>query len=114
MATLYDYNNSVITERVTSVIPGYDTLKSVNRLLDGSWHVQTVGTGARQVIVRLICSLAAKNIIDAAESTGAPVKVTADGKHYKGPIREAPNWNKQSVNIYETEIVILANEEGDA
>ncbi len=111
MAVLYNHSDNIITDRVTSVIPGYDTIKTTNRLLDGSWHTQVIGTGARFVNVRLLCNLTAKNTIDTAEATGAPVKVVGDDMYYKGIIRDAPSWNKQ-YPVYETEIVLMVEEEG--
>ena len=112
MAELYTTDGTIITERVTSVIPDYDTIKVVNRLLDGSFHVQTIGQGARICNVALMASETGKETIDIYESTATPVKVTGSGKSYTGIIKDAPDWSLLKPNLYKASIVLLVSEEG--
>ena len=112
MAKLYQ-GETVITEFVTSVVPGYDTIKTTNRLLNGEWFTQTIGTGARMVNVSLICNLAGKVLLDEAEAIGAPLTVTADGKYYVGVMRDSITWENLKAGNYGTTIMLLSNEEGD-
>jgi hypothetical protein len=114
MANLYTSTDVLITSRVIAVIPGYDTLKVVNRLLDGSFHVQTIGTGGRVVNISLVADETSKDTIDIAESNCAPVKVTAGTKYYTGVIKEAPKWDRPSPDVYRTSLILLVYEEGVA
>jgi len=113
MAGLYTTTDTLITSHVTSVIPDYEALEVENRLLDGSFHVQTIGQPARTCAVDLIVtSVTAKNSIDTYKSIKTPVKVTGDGKYYIGTIRGVPQWTKNAPGIYQTSFVLLVTEEG--
>ena len=113
MAALYDSTDTLIASDVTAVIPGYDTIKVINRLLSGQFHVQTIGTPARVCSVSLIVtSEAAKNTIDVAEGAAESVKVTGSGKYYTGVIREAPSWGRLGPDRYQTTITLLVSAEG--
>jgi len=113
MAALYTTANTLITEHVTSVIPDYEIQEVENRLLDGSFHVQTIGQPARTCAVDLIVtSTIAKETIDTYKAIKTPVKVTADGKYYIGTIRGLPQWTKNAPGIYQTSLVLLVTEEG--
>ena len=111
MAKLYQ-GETVITEYVTDVIPGYEVNKTTNRLLSGEWHTQIIGNGARLVAVNFICNLAEKNLVDEADQTGTPLKATGDNKYYLGVIRDTPSWSKTGGVWYATGITLLVDEEG--
>ena len=113
MAGLYDSSNVLITDRVTIVVPSYETYKVENRLLSGQYETQTIGTPARIVTINLVVlSEAAKDMIDVAEGIGEPLKVTVDSKYYIGTVRLAPIWEKLAYGIYRTNIVLLVSDEG--
>ena len=113
---LYDLNDNVISEYIR-VLPDLDTIMSESRLLDGSWHIQTIGSGARLVGVTLICNDAGRSIIENAASTGTQLKVTsAENRYYIGVIRKAGkgvlNWKRFSSRMWEVEIALLVSDEG--
>ena len=113
MASLYDSNDTLITDRVNVVTPGYEAIKVENRLLDGSFHTQTIGTPARVCYAELmVLSEAAKDTIDVAAGINAPLKVTGGTKYYIGTVRGAPSWDRRAPGIYRTSIVLLISEEG--
>ena len=115
MAGLYTTSDVLITDKVTSVIPDYEIQEVENRLLDGSFHVQTIGQPARTCAIELmVTSGAAKETIDTCKSIKTPVKVTGDGKYYIGTIRGVPQWTKNAPGIYQTSLVLLVTEEGTA
>lgn len=114
MSGLYTPDGSLLTNRVASVIPGYDSIKITNRLLDGSFHIQTIGVGARICKASFFASESAKDTIDIYESTGTPVKVTGSGKYYTGIIKNAPEWERLAPGLYKTSITLLVSEEGTA
>jgi len=49
-------SNSDILLTIRSIVPEAEMSQSVNRLLNGSWHVQTIGTGAEVLMVEGIGS----------------------------------------------------------
>lgn len=112
MAELYDANDTIITSHIASVIPGYDTIKVINRLLSGQYHIQTIGAPARVCRIELTVAAAEKEIIDIAEAINEPVKVVGS-KYYIGTIREAPQWNRLAPDKYRTSLVLLVSDEGD-
>lgn len=113
MAELYDSSSALITDKVTSVVPSYETNKVENRLLSGQYEVQVIGTPARIVNVGLVVlSEAAKDMIDVAEGIGEPLKVTGDSKYYTGTVRLAPAWERLAPGLYRTVIVLLVSDEG--
>jgi len=112
-SALYKIDNTLISSIIASVIPGYDTIKVLNRLLDGSFHVQVIGNGARIVNINTISVYEdSKNLIDTYESTATPVKVVLDSKYYIGFIKESPNWTRIKAGLYQTSIVLIVSEEG--
>jgi len=114
-SALYETDGTLVTNIIQSVISGYDTIKVVNRLLGGSFHIQTIGQSARIVNVNTATIYEeGKNIIDEYEATATPVKVVLDNKYYIGIIKEAPQWTRIRPGIYQTDLVLLVSEEGNA
>ena len=115
MAALYTTDDVLITDRVTSVIPDCEIQEVENTLLDGSLHIQTIGSPARVCDIALVVtSVAAKNNIDTYKSLKTPVKVTADGIYYTGIIRGSPKWERLAPGIYKTSLTLIVSEEGTA
>jgi hypothetical protein len=113
MASLYDSNDTLITDRVSSVMPGYDVIKVTNRLLDGSYHVQTIGTAARIVTATFtVTSETTKDTVDLADAQATLLKVTGSSKYYTGIIKDTPSWDRLAPGIYRTTITLLVSEEG--
>ncbi len=106
-------DDTLITERLLTAIPAYESIKIENRLLDGSYHIQTIGIGGRILNCSLITEVEGKDLIDIYESTGAPVKAISGGKYYIGTIRNTPVWNYIGVGRYRTNLTLLVSEEGD-
>jgi len=112
VASLYTTADVLITDRITAVIPGLDTIKVTNRLLDGSYHFQTIGTGVKVVSASLVATEAAKETIDTYESICTPVKVISGTKYYAGVIKEAPSWDRLAPGLYRASVSIVVSEEG--
>lgn len=113
MVGLYTTDGVIITRTIKAIIPGYDTIKVINRLLDGSFHVQVIGQGARIVnLATVSADDTAKDTIDSAESLATPVKVVKDSKYYIGIIQDAPKWTQRARGVYQTNLTLLVSEEG--
>jgi hypothetical protein len=110
---LYTISNILITNTIESIIPGYDTIKVINRLLSGDFHAQNIGTGARIVSINtLYVDETNKALLDDCEATGTLIKAVKDGKYYTGYIKAAPGWSQTSPGYYRASIELLVTKEG--
>ena len=113
---LYDLNDNIITEFI-KVVSDYDTIMAENRLLDGAWHVQTIGSSARLVEIAIVCTDAGKSIIENAAAVGAPLKATSiENKYYIGIVRKSGQgvlqWKRFGRRMWEVVITLLVSDEG--
>jgi hypothetical protein len=94
MTGLYSATNDLIT-RYVNVVPKKDTIKVENRLLDGTFHVQTIGTSADLLDVKLqAVSESVRARIDTAEATAEEVRIVFDNMYWEGIIRAPLSWEK--------------------
>lgn len=91
---LYNSTGDIITNLVSDVLPTVDTNKISNRLLDGSYHIQSIGSDIMQI--NIVCHLteAGKSILDRCYATDEPVKLVFYNTYYVGLIMDAPKWVK--------------------
>ena len=112
MATLTDSSSATISSNVMLILPSYDAIKVTNRLLDGSFHVQTIGTPARICRVTFITDEAGKDLLDVAEGINEPLTASTSAKYYTGTVKEAPEWDRLAPDVYKTTITLLVSAEG--
>ena len=94
MTGLYSATNDLIT-RYVNVLPKKDTIKVENRLLDGTFHVQTIGTSADLLDVKLqAVSEPVRARIDIAEATAEEVRIVFGNTYWEGIIRAPLSWEK--------------------
>ena len=94
MTGLYSATNDLIT-RYVNVVPKKDTIKVENRLLDGTFHVQTIGTSADLLDVKLqAVSESVRARIDTAEATAEEVRIIFGNRYWDGIIRTSLSWEK--------------------
>lgn len=112
MAVLYDKSNQVITNYVTAVVPRPDVIDLKNRLLDGKYHLQNIGTAATVVSVSAVVTCAGKVLLDTAKETASQIKVTGNNKYYQGVIDEY-SVDPISPVYYRVNLTILQQTGGD-
>lgn len=94
MTGLYSATNDLIT-RYVNVVPKKDTIKVENRLLDGTFHVQTIGTSADLLDVKLqAVNETVRARIDTAEATAEEVRIVFGNTYWEGIIRAPLSWEK--------------------
>lgn len=94
MTGLYSATNDLIT-RYVNVVPKKDTIKVENRLLDGTFHVQTIGTSADLLDVKLqAVSEPVRARIDIAEATAEELRIVFGNMYWDGIIRTSLIWEK--------------------
>ena len=99
---------TLVTEDVLDVLPDLVTHKVTNQLLDGSWHVQTIGDPATRVKVSFITDWDGMTLLNRLEATGGLVQVitTDPANDWTGVIDKPPSW-RPSGNLYFGEFILL-------
>lgn len=112
---IYDKNDVLLTEIVSSATAKPDVIEIVNRTLDGSYHIQTIGSNGTKVDVIAYMDHANKLLLDAIKSTGNTIKVVFDGRYYVGLIEGELTWNRlanQDAPMFGTQFNLLVTSQG--
>jgi len=107
------YENGELLTRYVNIIAQKEAIKVENKLLDGSFHIQTIGAPADVLNMRIfVVGEETKEKIDEAEALCSEVTVVMNGKYWTGIIRSVPSWQRRSTNVYEAEMTLLVREKG--
>ena len=88
MTGLYSATNDLIT-RYVNVVPKKDTIKVENRLLDGTFHVQTIGTSADLLDVKLqAVNETVRARVDTAKATAEEVRIVFGNTYWERKYRD--------------------------
>lgn len=107
----------LITDKIAEVLIDPDAIKIRRRLLDGTYHVQSIGSTARNIRLDCYVTEAGKTIIDQAFEEDAHLKLIKDGKYYIGLLIDDPKWNitikgSPANRLYTVKLVINIQSEG--
>jgi hypothetical protein len=83
-----------ICDVITDLFPSYDTLKVKNRLLDGSYHIQTVGSKILTVSFNCACQHEGMMRLNQIEADSEPITVYYDDDTYTGLIDQISEWDE--------------------
>jgi hypothetical protein len=86
--------DALISDKVILAKPRQETSEVKNRLLDGSWHIQTVGDPAKSFELEFIVYATAQETIDALAADKTPLRLERHGKSYVGIIDGNPDWDQ--------------------
>jgi hypothetical protein len=117
MSVLYDVDNNLITDLVNLVLPHFDAIKIKNRLLNGTYHIQTIGTPVKLMDIECTVSEDGKEAIDNIEALSSPIKLTKEGRYYLGLISDTPQCDpilkaNRATRQYSCKFTLSVNEEG--
>lgn len=114
---LFDIEDNLISREISNVLPDVDIIKVKNRLIDGTFHSQTIGNPLK--ILDITCNLNenGRNILSNAYIIDKPVKLKWYGKYYIGLIYENPKWTiyvkgNDKKRVYEAQFRLAVSEEG--
>ena len=117
MTGIYDKNDVLITKLVDSAVASPDVIEVKNRTLGGQWHIQTIGTAAKILNVKVTLTKDEKDLFDSIKSVSGQVKVVFDGKYYVGLIDGKPDYDRRKFPdgaMFVTSFTVLVREGGDA
>lgn len=119
MNKLVDIENNFITREISNVLKTYNSNKIKIRLLDGSYHTQSIGSEV--LILTVYCNMSelGKALIDEAYIIDKPLKIYWYDKFYIGLIEDEPKWEvfvkgNNNKRMYFAEFNIVVDEEGSA
>ena len=102
----------MIADHIRDALPGHQAVKITNRLLDGSFNVQTVGTPQRILDVTVRGNQETTDRLNYAEAIGEKIRIDVLSKTWTGIIRDPISWTESTVNYYEGSFVLLVDSEG--
>src|SRR5660397_133352 len=104
-----------VSDKVKEAIISYNNLKVDNRLLDGTFHRQTIGEPLKEYNIKCYLTQSNKDLIDNAYNNSTPITLNWYGYYYTGIIESYPAHTiflKGNNKIYLSGLKIIAEEEG--
>lgn len=97
----------------------YDTIKVKNKLIDGSYHVQIIGSPVKYYTFEILANQIQVDVINLAVSKGELLKLIIDEKYYIGMIDGIDEWTglvyrqqDKANTIYSAKLRLNISEEG--
>lgn len=105
---IYTIDDQVITDHIRDAIPGKRGSKNVNRLFDGTWHVQTYGEASPKLRLTAYADITALKRLNDATADGELIKVNALGQDWIGAVEEDQiNWSESAPGYYRGGITLI-------
>lgn len=96
----------------------YSSNRQVNRLLDGSYHVQIIGNPLRKIQGVIISTFNQADLINSLVDQGTPMVLIFHDKKYLGFIDEGISWKRinfahgdKDRSLFEGKIMMVIKEE---
>ena len=97
----------------------YDVIKVKNKLIDGSYHVQIIGSPVKYYTFEILANQIQVDVINLAVSKGELLKLIIEEKYYIGMIEESEEWtllalnrNDKTKTIYSAKLQLNVSQEG--
>lgn len=103
---------SIALEELLPTITGH---KIINRLLDGTYHVQTIGEPQKEVNFIVYADKPNMNTINNIWHTGDKLRAEYEGDYFQGYLSNEPKWGVTIPGdepVYNTQLNIMVTEEG--
>lgn len=122
MIFLENSQKVVLSRGIRNLSPiKFDGIKVKNRLLDGTYHIQTIGDSMRYIEFEILSNHDQVNLINIAEDRGESLKLIIDGEFFIGLLNKELDWQRitmryrESKNrFYTAKIRLNLHEEGIA
>lgn len=90
----------VISDFIPMLHEGYRSQQVVNKLLDGSAHVQTIGYPQPVLKVQFMLDWDKRKDMDWKQATGEPIKIELGEDSWTGVIAEEISWSEEGPLLY--------------
>lgn len=107
MDGIYTTGNVLITDHISDEVPNKEAYLITNRLLDGSWHMQTIGEPAAEIDLAAYTELSGLQTLNTLQATGTQIKIIARGQSYEGYIQGKIAWAETAPGYYQGTMKIL-------
>lgn len=104
------YDGTVLGQ-VLNFTTSLDQTKITSKALDGTVYIQTVGNPTHVATISVFSSYEERELLNAAEASGACVKVVYRDKTYYGYIESKPQWQTIYPGKWYTATIALLIEE---
>jgi hypothetical protein len=110
------YNNTCAYETL-SVIPSFESIIIENKLLNGTAHIQTIGSPIKIASARALCRFDQITNLMEAYAKGTKIFIDFEDIYFDGTIKSQPIISQYSKSqrgnrIYEATFVLYVEEEG--
>lgn len=120
MILLEDLNNTKLSYGIRDLSPlQYDTIQVKNKLLDGSYHIQAIGSPMKYYTFEILSNHNQVDLINLIESRGEPLRLIIDDKFYVGMLDSKAEWTRlilrrgDPINtLYTAKLQLNISEEG--
>jgi len=117
---LQNLDNEKLSYGIRSLSPMmYDVIKVKNKLIDGSYHVQIIGSPVKYYTFEILANQIQVDVINLAVSKGELLKLIIDEKYYIGMIDGIDEWTglvyrqqDKANTIYSAKLRLNISEEG--
>lgn len=120
MILLQNLDSNKLSYGIRSLSPMmYDVIKVKNKLIDGSYHVQIIGSPVKYYTFEILANQIQVDVINLAVSKGELLKLIIEEKYYIGMIEESEEWtllalnrNDKTKTIYSAKLQLNVSQEG--
>jgi len=117
---LEDLNNTKLSYGIRDLSPlQYDTIQVKNKLLDGSYHIQTIGEPLKYITFEILSNHNQVDLLNQAEHKGEELRLIIDDKFYVGMLDSKAEWTRlilrrgDPINtLYTAKLQLNISEEG--
>lgn len=98
MIQLENLEGEILSIGIRSLSPiKYESIQVKNKLLDGSYHIQTIGNPLKYYEFEILSNHKQVDMLNLAETIGEKLKLIVDDKFYIGYIDEEMNWSRMTM-----------------
>lgn len=120
MILLQNLDNEKLSYGIRSLSPMmYDVIKVKNKLIDGSYHVQIIGSPVKYYTFEILANQIQVDVINLAVSKGELLKLIIEEKYYIGMIDGIDEWTglvyrqqDKANTIYSAKLQLNVSQEG--
>lgn len=101
----------LVIAQVSTFLTNIESRKVIAKALDGTIHMQTIGTGIKKAEVEVHCTMSERSLVILADADAALIEVVYRDNKYYGYIEESPEWETlEAGEMYKGTFTLLIEE----